>query len=58
MATDEQPKALHEFLERRGSRKTGANSKTPTGTKVDHGEHPLLADCPWAEEQLKGTGKP
>ena len=59
MATDEQPMALHEFLERHGSRKTGANFKTSTATKVDCGElASLLADCPWAEEHLKSTGKP
>ena len=33
MATDEQPMALQEFLDTRGSRKTGANSKTSTATK-------------------------
>ena len=35
MATDEQPMALQQFLETRGSRKTGANSKTSTATKVE-----------------------
>ena len=34
----DQPMALEEFLETRGSRKTGANSKTSTAAKVDHGE--------------------
>ena len=38
MATDEQPMALQRFLETRGSRKTGANSRTSTATKVDRGE--------------------
>ena len=58
MATDEQPIRSMSFWRDAGSRKTGANSKTPTATKVDHGEPSLLADCPWAEEHLKSTGKP
>ena len=59
MATDEQPMALEEFLETRGSRKTGANSITCTATKVDHGElASLFAECPWAEEYLESTGNP
>ena len=47
MATDEQPMALQRFLETRGSRKTGANSRTSTATKVDGGEvASLRAECP------------
>ena len=47
MATDEQPMTLHEFLETRGSRKTGANSKTATATKLHRGElASLLAEWP------------
>ena len=47
MATDEQPMTLHEFLETRGSRKTGANSKTSTATKLHRGElASLLAEWP------------
>ena len=57
MATDEQPMALQKFLETRGSRKTGANSKTSAATKVDRGElASLRAVCPWVEEYLKSTG--
>ena len=49
MTTDEQPMALHEVLETRGSRKTGADSKTSTAAKVDRGElDSLLAASPWA----------
>ena len=59
MATDEQTMALQEFLETRGSRKTGANNKTSTAAKVDRGElASLLAECPWAEEYPKGTDNP
>ena len=59
MATDEQPMAWQNFLETRGSRNTGANSKTPTATMVDRGElASLLAECPCAEEYLKNTGNP
>ena len=51
--------ALQEFLETRGSRKTGAKSKTSTATKVDRGElASLLAECFWAEEYWKSTGDP
>ena len=51
MATDKQPLALQEFLEACGSRKTGANSKTSTATKLDHGElASLLDERPRAEE--------
>ena len=51
MATDEQPMALQEFFETRQSRKTCANSKTSTATKVDLGELASLpAEFPWAEE--------
>ena len=47
MATDEQPMTLHELLETRGSRKTGANSKTSTATKLRRGElASLLAEWP------------
>ena len=57
MTTDEQPMALQQFLETRGSRKTGANSKTSTATKVDRGElASLRVACPWVEEYLKSTG--
>ena len=57
MATDEQPMALQEFLETRGPRKTGANSRTSTATKVDRGElASLRVTCPWVEEYLKSTG--
>ena len=57
MTTDEQPMALQQFLETRGSRKTGANSRTSTATKVDGGElASLRAECPWVEEYLKSTG--
>ena len=59
MASDEQPLALQEFLEMRGSRKTGAKSKTSTATKVDRGQlASLLAECPWAEEYMKSMGNP
>ena len=34
IATDEQPMVLQESWETRGSRKTGANSKTSTATNV------------------------
>ena len=51
----EQPMALQELLERRGSRKTGANSLTSTVTEVDRGE---LASFPWAGEDVTSTGKP
>ena len=55
MATDEQPMALYT----RGSRKTGANNKTSSATKVDRFElSSLLAECPWEEEYLKSTGNP
>ena len=51
MATDVQTMALQEFLETRGSRKTGANSKTSAATKVDRGElDSLLAECPWGRK--------
>ena len=58
-STDEQPMALQEFFETRGSRKMGVNSKTSTATKVGRGElASLLAECPWAEEYLESTGNP
>ena len=59
MATDERPMVVQELLETRGSRKTGANSKTSTATRVDRGELAvLLAECQWAEEHQKSTDNP
>ena len=59
MATDERPMAVQELLETRGSRKTGANSKTSTATRVDSGELAvLLAECQWAEEHQRSTDNP